>query len=100
MNKYYVEFPYSCNTYGRVRGYVYADSEDAAELLAGDIDNIVDADYEETDTENTEHYYDNLELELRQENVPTTEIPDYLRVTPNTVVEQIPEYFLSELNLI
>jgi len=100
MNKYYVEFPYSCNTYGRVRGYVYADTEDAAELSAGDIDTVVDIEYVETDNDNTEHYDDNLELELRQENVPATEIPDYLRVTPTTIVEQIPEYFLNELNLI
>jgi hypothetical protein len=40
MNIYYVKIPYSCATYGVVKGYVYANSEDEAEVLVGDIDNI------------------------------------------------------------
>ena len=97
MNKYYVEIPYSCSTYGRVKGYVYANSEDEAEVIAGDVDNIEDAEYMDQDTDNTEHYYDSMEIELREGNVPDDEVPDYISelTTPN-----LPEYFLNEINLI
>jgi gamma-glutamylcyclotransferase (GGCT)/AIG2-like uncharacterized protein YtfP len=96
MNKYYVEFPYSCTTFGRVKGYVYAVSKEIAEERAGDIDNIEDAEYIDTDTDNTEHYYDQIELQLRQENILDNDIPDYLRVPQ----ESVPDYFLSDINLI
>jgi hypothetical protein len=94
MNKYYVEFPYSCTTYGQVKGFAYAVSEEIAQERAGDIDNIEDAEYIDTDTDNTEHYYDQLELELRQENVP--EVPVSIREPPSPV----PDYYLSDINLI
>lgn len=97
MNKYFVEIPYSCATYGVVKGYVYANSEDEAEVRAGDIDNLEDPEYDDQDTDNTQHEFDRMELSLRAENVPDNQIPEYLHglMTPD-----IPEYFLSEINLI
>ena len=97
MNKYYVEIPFSCSTYGIVRGYVYANSEDEAEVRAGDIDNIEDPEYIDQDTDNTQHEFDRMELKLREENVPDNQIPEYLR---ELMKPDIPEYFLSEINLI
>jgi hypothetical protein len=97
MNKYSVEIPYSCSTYGRVKGYVFANSEDEAEVIAGDVDNIEDAEYMDQDTDNTEHYYDSMEIELRESNVPNDEVPDYIS---ELLTPEIPEYFLSEINLI
>ena len=100
MNKYYVEIPYSCNTYGRVKGYVFANSEDEAKVRAGDVENIEDAEYNDYETDNTEHYYDDMELSLQEENVPEDDIPEYIRESKTTVQVLIPEYFLSEINLI
>jgi len=97
MNKYYVEIPYSCTTYGRVKGYVFANSEDEAEVLAGDVDNLDDAEYMDQDTDNTEHYYDSMEIELRESDIPDDEVPDYIS---EPITPEFPEYFLSEINLI
>ena len=97
MNKYYVEIPYSCATYGVVKGFVFANSEDEAEVRAGDIDNIEDPEYDDQDTDNTQHEFDRMELKLREANVPEDEIPVYLL---ELIRPDIPEYFLSEINLI
>jgi len=100
MNKYYVEIPYSCTTYGRVKGYIYAETQTDAEERADDVDNIEDSEYVDHDTDNTEHYYSDMELSLQEENVPEDDIPEYIRESKTPVQVLIPEYFLSEINLI
>ena len=100
MNKYYVEIPFCCTTYGRVKGYIYAESQTDAEERADDVDNIEDAEYINTDTDNTEHYYSDMEIELRESNVPEDDIPEYIRESQTPVKTLIPDYFLSEINLI
>lgn len=100
MNKYYVEIPYSCTTYGRVKGYVYAESQTDAEERAGEVDNIEDAEYIDHDTDNTEHYYSDIEVTLQEENVPEDEIPEYIRELQTPIPVLIPDYFLSEINQI
>jgi hypothetical protein len=100
MNKYYVEIPYSCTTYGRVKGYIYAETQTDAEERADDVDNIEDSEYVDHDTDNTEHYYSDMELSLQEENVPEDDIPEYIRESQTPVKVLIPDYFLSEINLI
>ena len=100
MNKYYVEIPFSCTTYGRVKGYIYAETQTDAEERADDVDNIEDVEYINTDTDNTEHYYSDMEIELRESNVPEDDIPEYIRESQTPVKVLIPDYFLSEINLI
>lgn len=97
MNRYHIEIPYSCNTYGRVKGTVYANSESEAREKAQDFDNVDDPEYLDNDTDNTEHYYSDMEIELVAENVPENEIPDYLR---DTETFELPNYYLNEINLI
>ena len=43
MNKYYVEIPFCCTTYGRVKGYIYAESQTDAEERADDVFSAIDA---------------------------------------------------------
>ena len=79
MQKFYVEIPYSCTTYGRVKGFIYAESQSEAEEKAYDIDNMENPEYIDHDTDNTEHYYSDMEIELRESNVPEDDIPEYIR---------------------
>jgi len=78
----------------------FANSEDEAEVRAGDVENIEDAEYNDYETDNTEHYYDDMELTLQEENVPEDDIPEYIRESKTPVQVLIPDYFLSEINLI
>jgi len=100
MNKYYVEIPYRCDTYGRVCGFVFAESQEEAEFRTNDINNIADAEYNDRDTDNTEHYYDEKEVSFSQLDVPEDEIPEELRVPTLHKAELLSDYFLREINLI
>jgi hypothetical protein len=100
MNKYQVEIPYSCSTYGYVKGYVYADSQEEANSLVEDVDDLDDIEYVATKTDNTEHYPDDLSIELEEENIPEDDIPSYLRRIIKARPNKLPEYFLNEINLI
>jgi len=100
MNKYSVSIPFSCSSYGKVKGYIYADSQEEADSLVSDVDDLEDAEYITTDTDNTEHYPDDLTIELEEENIPENELPDYLRNTSKTQPLNLPDYYLKEINII
>jgi len=100
MNKYYVEIPYRCDTQGRVCGFVFAETQEEAEFRSSDINNIFDAEYNDRETDNTEHYYDEKEVSISQTNVPENDIPLEMRVPVLRQAEILPDYFLREINLI
>jgi len=98
MNKYFVKIGFSCKTYGDLTGFVYANSLEEAVELIYDRDNIHEADYENNDSDDYNHYEEEAEIELETENA--TPPPNYLNspqinITPFTT---LPEYFLAELN--
>jgi hypothetical protein len=94
MNKYSVRLGYSCTSYGNVTGVVYANSqEEAEELIYEGIDNIYDQDYDTNDSENYNYYEDEADIDLEESDVSGPH-------GNNNQTEQIPDYYLSEINLI
>jgi len=100
MNKYYVEIPYRCDTFGRVCGFVFAETQEEAEYRANDIENIHEAEYNDREADNTEHYYSDKEVSISQTDVPENEIPPEFQVPVLRQAEVLPDYFLLEINLI
>jgi len=96
MNKYFVKVGYSCTTYGNLTGYVFANSQEEAEELIYDHDNIHDQDYDSNDSDNYNYFEDEAEIDLESENVT----PPAGLHTPQTIspFNNLPAYFLAELN--
>lgn len=98
-NKYFFRVPYSCSTYWKKTGYVYADDvEEAAERI--DSGDTYDESYEDDDSDNYTYYTDEADIEIEEEDV---ENPDSEESSGSSSsfrrIDQdvIPSYFLSEI---
>lgn len=106
LNKYYVRLPYSCSNYGNITGYVYAEDEEEAQELAEDTANIYEEEYDDNDSDNYNYYYEDMSVELEEEDVPENRLPNgyYTTVLPsieNSILpSKIPSYFLEEIHLL
>ena len=70
MNRYIVRIPYDYAQYGTLTCEVYAESEEEAEDLASDYRNRHEEDYNNSDDSGDSEYdYDNMEIELDEEDV-------------------------------
>jgi hypothetical protein len=98
MNKYSIRLPYSYLQYGTMTGCVYAESEEEAEELAQDRFHIRDDEYEDSDGDSTDYNYENIEIELEEENV--TDIPQSVLAALALQEPKVPSYYLSEINSI
>jgi hypothetical protein len=97
MNKYILRIPYSFVRYGNYSCVVYANSEEEAEEMASDFEIHNSEDYDDSDNDGaTEFEYADTEVELEEEDVdaPLGSSND------SSTTEKIPDYFLSEINLI
>jgi len=97
MNKYYIKLPYSYIQYGELSGSVYAEDEEEAEELIRDISNIHEQVFDDSDGDSTDYSYDNVEIELEEENI-TGQLPPANSV-PNPI-PGLPKYYLSDIHLI
>jgi hypothetical protein len=96
MNKYTVSINYSCRTYGKLTGVVFAESLEDAEEAIYDRDNIHETDYESDDSDDYNYYEDEAEIDLETENVtPPAEHHPPQTISP---FNNLPAYFLAELN--
>jgi hypothetical protein len=98
MNKYYIKLPYSYIQYGELSGTVYAESEEEAEELIRDINNIHDQVFDDSDGDSTDYSYDNVEIELEEED--TDELPISRSTETSNTSYKLPSYYLSDINLI
>ena len=98
MNKYFVRVGYSCSSYGNLSGHVFANSEEEAEDLICDTDNIHDQEFDTDDSDNYNYYDDQAEIELEESDVtpPHGNNNSY----DNTPFSNTPNYFLAELNVL
>lgn len=97
MNKYQVKIPYSYPQYGKLFGYVYAEDEEEAEDLAQDRCNLHDDDYNDNDSGDSEYFYDEMEIELEESDVPRENIPSRFPINSASQLPVVPQHFLSEL---
>ena len=97
MNKYILRIPYSFLRYGSYSCTVYANSFEEAEEMADDFASHYSEDYNDSDNDgDTEFEYSDVAVELEEEDVdPPFEVDGDSKTT-----EKIPDYFLSEINLI
>jgi len=98
MNKYFVKIGYSCRSYGELTGFVYAESQEQAEELIYNQDNIYESDYETNDSEDYNYYEDEAIIELSESNITP---PARFQNSHNDAISSfgsLPNYFLAELN--
>lgn len=97
MNKYSIKLPYYYTQYGYLSGYVYAWDEEEAAELASDYGNIIDEEYNDSDSGgDTEYEYNEIEVELEEEDID--EEPERSRHSRSRSNHpQIPEYFLADI---
>ncbi len=105
-NKYYFRVPYSCSTYGRMSGYVYADNEEEA-IEKIERAETGDTDYDDTDSDNYNYYCDEAELTLEEEDVEEPHHNHHYNRSDDTFSnlstidqDKMPGYFLSEVVLL
>ena len=105
-NKYYFRVPYSCSTYGRMSGYVYADNEEEA-IEKIERAETGDTDYDDADSDNYSYYCDEAELTLEDEDVEEPVHHNHYYHTNDTSnslsnidQDKMPGYFLSEVVLL
>lgn len=75
---------YSCTTYGNLTGHVFANSQEDAEELICDHNNIQNQDYETSDNENINFNKDEADIVLYETDVYTP--------APPTVPPTAPDY--------
>ena len=100
MNKYLVTIPYDCVQYGKMSCYVYAENLEDVIELAYDSENRESEEYEDGDQDGTNFDYDEIRIELNEEDVVTPSIPAVFNTPKYIPYEQLPDYFLAELQLV
>lgn len=100
MNKYYVRIGFSCRSYGELTGFVFAESQDQAEELIYNQDNIYESDYETNDSEDYNYYEDEATIELSESNVTEPAQHRNSHYEATFPFDDIPNYFLAELNIL
>jgi hypothetical protein len=95
MNRYLLKVPYSYLKYGILSFNVFAESESDAEDLAGEFESHFHEDYDdgENDGDMDFDYYE-TQVELEESDVNS---PDAVN---NKTESPVPDYYLSEINLI
>ena len=100
MNKYLVTIPYDCIQYGKMSCYVYAENEEDAIDLAYESENRIDEEYEDGDQDGTNFDFDSLRIELNEEDINSPELLPTINSQKYSSYEQLPDYFLAELQLV
>lgn len=98
-NKYFFDVPYTCTTYGRIKGYVTADDMEDA------VDKINSRDYEDEeyeDRENSEYEFDCSEgdISVEEYDIYGDEILEDEENEEQKDEEndsEIPSYYLAEV---
>ena len=67
-NKYLFRVPYSCTTYGTMRGYVIAENEEEAYDRVSD-SHTENEEHGDNDSENYDYDYSETNLELEEEDI-------------------------------
>jgi len=98
MNRYSVSIGYSCNSYGNLSGYVYANSREEAEELICETDNIHDQDFETNDSDNYNYYDAEADIDLVETDILPPHNND--NSNSNTPFSNTPNYYLAELNVL
>lgn len=98
MNKYILRIPYSFRRYGNYSCIVYANSEDEAEQMADDFGSHYSEDYDDDNDSDSDSDFDysDTQVEIEEEDVESPDSDD----NEQNNIEKLPEYFLSEINLI
>jgi hypothetical protein len=96
MNKYLLRIPYSYQRYGMLTCNVYAETEDEAEDLAGEYDSHYSEDYDDNSDNDGDMDFDYSDTRVELEATDVT-LPHEINNPPEILV---PDYYLSEINLI
>jgi len=98
MNKYIVCIPYKFFQFGDLIVTVYAENEQEAISLAVEPENRYSEDYQDNiEDSSTEYNWMQMSAELDQEDVT----PQHSHtINKSSSIIKIPDYFLSEINLI
>ena len=101
MNKYFVSIPYTYPQYGTLTGYVYAEDEETAVDAAYDTFNVINSDYEDDDSGDTDFHYDDMQVSLDEEDVvaPAPRAQEQSS-GPFSPYQTVPIYYLAETNLL
>ena len=100
MNKYLVTIPYDCVQYGKMSCYIYAENEADAIDLAYDSENRESEEYEDGDQDGTNFDFDEIRIEINEEDVTPPELPPVFNTPKYIPYEKLPDYFLAELQLV
>ena len=100
MNKYLVTIPYDCVQYGKLTCYVYAENVEDVIELAYDSENRESEEYEDGDQDGTNLDFDEIRIEINEEDVTPPIVHPVFNTPKYTPYEQLPDYFLAELQLV
>ncbi|MBS1495100.1 MAG: hypothetical protein JST55_16460 [Bacteroidetes bacterium] len=106
MNKYLVTIPYNYVQFGKLTCYIYAENSEEALELALDSSNRLDEDYDDDGSDGTNFSYDEMTVETEEEDVTIPNPPpvnldnNIPSQTQTSHYSLIPDYFLSELQLL
>lgn len=95
-NKYSFDVPYSCTTYGRVKGYVIADDiEDAVDKINSR--DFEDEEYEESSSDNYDYDCSDGDIEVEQYDIYDDEYNNNEDPEPEENSTDVPSYYLAEV---
>lgn len=98
-NKYFFDVPYSCTTYGRIKGYVIADDvEDAVDKINSR--DFEDEEYDESSNDNYDYDCSEGDITVDQYDIYDDEYSDDDNREEEEYSENntdIPSYYLAEV---
>lgn len=106
MNKYMVTIPYNYVQFGKLTCYIYANNNDEALEFAMDSSYRIDEDYDDDGSDGTNFSYDEMRIEIEEEDVtipnPPTVNSDNNNPYPvqTSIYSLIPDYFLADIQLL